>query len=71
VLEEVALSAGFAGQVTVKTDAGMTRAAFTFDWGDGKAAFDPEAAAARVVEAVSAALAAEGLHGDPLSRPGD
>jgi flagellar assembly protein FliH len=71
VLEEVAANAGFTGQVTIKIDSGMTRAAFTFDWGDGKAAFDPDAAAARVVEAVSSALAAEGLHGDPLSLPGD
>ena len=68
-LEAVALNAGFAGQVPVKPEAGQTRAGFTFDWGDGKAAFDPEAAAARVGEALTAALVAEGLHGDPIHTP--
>ena len=70
-LESVAANAGMAGQVTVKPEPGMARAAFTFDWGDGKAAFDPAAAAARVAEAVNAALLAEGLHGDPLPLPGE
>jgi flagellar assembly protein FliH len=70
-LEAVAANAGMDGQVTVKPEPGLTRAAFVFDWGDGKAAFDPDAAAARVSEAVTAALVAEGLHGDPLPLPGE
>ena len=70
-LEAVAANAGMAGQITVKPEPGMTRAAFVFDWGDGKAAFDPAAAATRVAEALNAALVAEGLHGDPLPLPGD
>jgi flagellar assembly protein FliH len=45
----------------------MPRAAFVLDGGDGRAAFDPNAAAARVAEALEAALAAEGLHGDALT----
>jgi flagellar assembly protein FliH len=49
----------------VKTDPALPRAAFTFDWGDGRAAFDPQAAAARVAAALETALAAEGLHADP------
>ena len=65
-LERVSADAGLPGQITVKGEPGQTRAAFVFDWGDGKAAFDPEAAAARVHEALQAALAAEGLHGDPI-----
>ena len=65
-LERVSADAGLPGQITVKAEPGLTRAAFVFDWGDGKAAFDPEAAAARVHEALQAALAAEGLHGDPI-----
>ena len=65
-LERVSADAGLPGQITVKAEPGAARAAFVFDWGDGKAAFDPEAAAARVSEALSAALAAEGLHGDPI-----
>ena len=65
-LERVSADAGLPGQITVKAEPGGARAAFVFDWGDGKAAFDPEAAAARVGETLSAALAAEGLHGDPI-----
>lgn len=66
-LQAVAVDAGLPGRVSVKVEPGLPRAAFVFDWGDGKAAFDPEAAAGRVAAALSAALAAEGLHGDPLN----
>ena len=65
-LARVAADAGLPGAVVVKPEAGRVRAAFTLDWGDGKAAFDPEAAAERVRAALHAALAAEGLHGDAL-----
>ena len=68
-LERVAADAGLTGQITLKPEPGMTRAAFVFDWGDGKAGFDPDAAAARVGEALTAALVAEGLHGDPIKTP--
>jgi flagellar assembly protein FliH len=44
----------------------MGPGAFTLDFGDGSAAFDPQAAAQRVAEALHAALAAEGLHAEPL-----
>jgi flagellar assembly protein FliH len=44
----------------------MLPAAFVLDWGDGKAAFDPQDAALRVAAALDAALAAEGLHAEPL-----
>jgi flagellar assembly protein FliH len=65
-LETVADAAGYPGQITVKAASGMTPAAFAFDWGDGRAAFDPEAAANRVADALTTALAAEGLHAEPL-----
>jgi flagellar assembly protein FliH len=65
-LEQVATNAGLTGQVTVKPDTGMTRAAFIFDWGDGKAVYDPASATERVALALHGALAAEGLHGDRL-----
>jgi flagellar assembly protein FliH len=65
-LDRVADEAGLTGAINVKNEPGLTRAAFVFDWGDGKAAFDPDAAAERVREALTAALAAEGLHGDVL-----
>jgi flagellar assembly protein FliH len=66
-LAAVADEAGLPGRITIRPEPGLPRAGFVFDWGDGKAAFDPEAAAVRVAEALAAALAAEGLHGDPLN----
>jgi flagellar assembly protein FliH len=65
-LERVADEAGLTGSILVKAEPGMARAGFVFDWGDGRAAYDPELAAGRVREALAEALAAEGLHGDDL-----
>jgi flagellar assembly protein FliH len=64
-LEETAHAIGFQGQIVARGDV-MEPAAFTFDWGDGRAAFNPEEAAQRVAEALEAAIAAEGLHAEPL-----
>ena len=50
----------------MKSDPNLTSAAFIFEWGEGRAAFDPEQAAARVAAALDATLAAEGLHAEPL-----
>lgn len=63
-LEEAAVRAGFTGKIVLQIEAGRTRAAFTFDWGEGRAAFDPAAAATRVEAALDAALASEGLHAE-------
>ncbi|HEX7761989.1 MAG TPA: hypothetical protein VF459_20945, partial [Caulobacteraceae bacterium] len=68
-LQETARAIGFAGQIVARADPSMSRAAFILDWGDGRAAFDPAAAADRVGQALEAALAAEGLHGEALSPP--
>jgi flagellar assembly protein FliH len=65
-LNTAADQAGFAGQIILKPDASLPRAAFIFDWGDGRAAFDPQAASERVEAALHAALTAEGLHAEPL-----
>lgn len=65
-LETVAQAMGFSGQILAKGDPALPSAAFVLDWGDGRCAFDPVAAAARVAEALDAALAAEGLHAEPL-----
>jgi flagellar assembly protein FliH len=65
-LDETAQAIGFPGQIQVRTADGMGAAAFVLDWGDGRAAFDPEAAKQRVAEALASALAAEGLHAEPL-----
>ena len=66
VLEEAARGLGFEGAVVVKPDGAFGPHAFTLDFGDGQAAFDPAAAAERVTQALQAALAAEGLHAEPL-----
>ncbi|MDD3837168.1 MAG: flagellar assembly protein FliH, partial [Phenylobacterium sp.] len=63
---ETAQAIGYAGQIVVRPQAGYVGARFTLDFGDGSAAFDPAAAAARVAQAMEAALAAEGLHAEPL-----
>lgn len=65
-LNQTAEAIGFPGQILVRTDPAAPPAGFVLDWGDGKAAFDPAAAAERVAAALEAALAAEGLHAEPL-----
>lgn len=65
-LDQTAAAIGFPGRITARADAALPPAAFVLDWGDGKAAFDPLAAAERVAVALDAALAAEGLHAEPL-----
>jgi len=64
-LEQTAQAIGFPGQIIARADA-MPAAAFLLDWGDGRAAFNPDDAAARVTKALEAAIAAEGLHAEPL-----
>ncbi|HEY0647465.1 flagellar assembly protein FliH [Phenylobacterium sp.] len=66
VLEDAARGLGFEGAVVVKPDGAFGPHAFTLDFGDGQAAYDPAQAADRVTEALEAALAAEGLHAEPL-----
>lgn len=65
-LETAARGLGFEGAVVVKPDAAYGAHAFTLDFGDGQAAYDPAVAADRVSEALTAALASEGLHAEPL-----
>lgn len=65
-LGEAARGLGFEGAVIVKPDGSHGPHAFTLDFGDGQAAFDPAAAAERITQALEAALAAEGLHAEPL-----
>lgn len=67
VLAFTADQIGFTGRIDVRGEPGTPDAAFSFDWGDGKASFDPEAAAVRVSDALDAALASEGLHGEPIN----
>lgn len=65
-LEATARNMGFEGAVIIKTDGAYGPHAFTLDFGDGQAAYDPAVAAERVTQALHAALAAEGLHAEPL-----
>lgn len=66
LLQETAQAIGFSGALQVRTEGALPAHAFTLDFGDGSAAFDPPAAAARVGKVLAAALAAEGLHAEPL-----
>jgi flagellar assembly protein FliH len=66
VLGDAARAVGFEGAIVVKPEPGFGRHAFSLDFGDGAATYDPAAAALRVTEALEAALAAEGLHAEPL-----
>lgn len=66
LVEESLQAAGFPGQVTVRPDPALPRAAFSLDFGDGSAAFEPDQAAERVAATLRQALAAEGLHAEPL-----
>jgi flagellar assembly protein FliH len=66
VLEETAQAVGYPGAIQVRSVPGAAPHAFTLDFGDGSASFDPAAAAERVSQALHAALAAEGLHAEPL-----
>lgn len=70
LLTETARAVGFEGAIQVRADAGLPKAGFTLDFGDGAAAFDPAEAADRVAAALAAALASDGLHAEPLI-PGD
>lgn len=67
VLAEAAQAIGYPGHIQIRADGALAGAAFTLDFGDGAAAFDPAAAAERVQAALTAALAAEGLHAEPLT----
>jgi len=64
--EETAQAVGYPGAITVRASDDAAPGAFTLDFGDGSASFDPAAAAERVSQALHAALAAEGLHAEPL-----
>ncbi|NBB50800.1 flagellar assembly protein FlbE [Rhizobium sp. CRIBSB] len=58
-------AAGFTGAVSFHDMAGPV-AAFTLEWSDGRAEYDPVATAARLAEALQSALAAEQGHAEPL-----
>ena len=72
-MTQLCAEAGFSGLVAFREDPDLPVAAFQLEWADGRAAFDPEAAHARMSEALTSALAGEAGHAETLSdgRPSD
>lgn len=66
-IERLCTDAGFSGMVAFRDEPGMAAAAFQLEWADGRAAFDPEDAFARMNEALQSALASEAGHADNLN----
>ena len=66
-LQAVCIDAGFSGLIAFRDDPGMALAAFHLEWADGRADFDPAEAAERIGGALTAALAAEAGHAEPLN----
>lgn len=66
-IEQLCADAGFSGVVAFRDEPGMAAAAFQLEWADGRAAFDPAAAFARMSEALDSALAAEAGHAETLT----
>lgn len=71
LLDEAANRVGYPGAIQVRPDLALGPHAFILDFGDGAGSFNPAAAAERVTEALHAALAAEGLHGEALTLDGE
>lgn len=65
-VESLCADAGFSGAVIFREEPMPSPAAFRLEWADGRADYDPEAAAARMAAALAAALAAEAGHAEPL-----
>jgi flagellar assembly protein FliH len=66
-IQQLCADAGFSGIVAFRTEPGMAPAAFQLEWADGRAAFDPAEAFARISEALNSALAAEAGHAENLT----
>ena len=66
-IQQLCADAGFSGIVAFRTEPGMAAAAFQLEWADGRAAFDPAEAFARMSEALNSALAAEAGHAEILT----
>jgi len=68
-LQALCVDAGFSGVVAFREDASLPLAAFQLEWADGRADFDPSAAADRIALALASALAAEAGHAESLAPP--
>ena len=56
---------GFTGQVAFRDDPSAPLASFALEWADGRALYSSDEVSTRIAEAFQAAIAAEGLHGEP------
>jgi flagellar assembly protein FliH len=65
-IERLCADAGFSGVVAFRNEPDMAAADFQLEWADGRAAFDPDAAFARMRDALDSALAAEAGHAEAL-----
>ena len=66
-IEGLCADAGFSGVVAFREEPGLPPAAFQLEWADGRAEFEPDAAFARMREALDSALAAESGHAESLT----
>lgn len=66
-IQQLCTDAGFSGVVAFRDEPGMAPAAFQLEWADGRADFDPDAAFARINDALNSALAAEAGHAETLT----
>ncbi|MCA3698835.1 MAG: flagellar assembly protein FlbE [Brevundimonas sp.] len=70
-IEATATDAGFTGAVAFRDDPALPNAAFSLEWADGRADFDPAAVADRLSTTLQSALATEAGHAEPLSSRSD
>lgn len=66
-IEQLCADTGFPGVVAFRNEPTMPVAAFQLEWADGRAAFDPADAFARISEALNSAMAAEAGHAETLT----
>ena len=66
-IEQLCTDSGFSGVVAFRDEPGLPPAAFQLEWADGRAAFDLDAAFARMGEALNSALAAEAGHAETFT----
>lgn len=66
-IQALAVDAGFSGMVAFRDDPSLPLAAFQLEWADGRADFDPAAAAERIGAVLTSALASEAGHAESLN----
>lgn len=66
-IQALCVDAGFSGLVAFRDEPALPVAAFQLEWADGRADFDPSAAADRIATALHSALAVEAGHAESLA----